>query len=127
MQFWSIHNEKYQNWIFFLSFGIQGDTVTHTHNRIPYIATSRIRTHDPKTPQAHQCIPYTTQDSRTVAARFLVLFHAKKSQRIIVMQINLYSHLGGQIFPLTIDRDIFFSFTYSKYGQYPATHAKAED
>ena len=34
------------------------------------------------------------QDNRTIVARFLVLFHAKEcSQRIIVMQINLYDHL----------------------------------
>ena len=41
-----------------------------------------------------------TQDNRTTAARFLVLFHAKKwSQRIIVMQINFYGQLVAIISP----------------------------
>ena len=40
------------------------------------------------------------QDNRTIATRFLVLFHVKKwSQRIIVMQINSYSHLVADISP----------------------------
>ena len=31
-----------------------------------------------------------------------------------------------QIFLLTIDRDIFFSFSNSKYAQHPATHTKSD-
>ena len=41
-----------------------------------------------------------TQDNRTIAARFLVLFHAKKwSQRIIGLHINFYGQLVADISP----------------------------
>ena len=40
------------------------------------------------------------QDNRTIATRFLVLFHVKKwSQRIIVMQIKFHGHFAADISP----------------------------